>query len=158
MEFRLIDFVEHVLNLIILFLLLRTFLYKPVSKFMAAREEKFAHERETITAGQQEAASLKARYESSLADAKRTADEIADEKLRAAEREAEELRQKAKQDAQKTLSDAHTQAVSERDEMLGELKDQTAALAVDLAGHILEREVSAEDNQKLIDDFFRKVG
>ena len=34
MEFKLIDFIEHALNLLILFLLLRHFLYQPVSKFM----------------------------------------------------------------------------------------------------------------------------
>lgn len=158
MEFHLIDFVQHVLNIIVLFLLLRLFLYKPVSKFMAAREAKFASEREAIMAGQQETSALKVQYEASLADARRTAERMADEKLQVAEREAEEIRQKAKKDAQRILADAHTQAMAERDEMLGELKDQTAALAVDLAGHILEREVSTADNQRIIDDFFRKVG
>lgn len=158
MEFHLIDFVYHILNILVLFLLLRLFLYKPVSKYMAAREAKFASERETINAGQQETSALKAQYETSLADARRNADQLVDEKLKAVEQEVEEIRNKARQDAQRILADAHTQTVAERDEMLNELRDQTAALAVELAAHILEREVSAADNQRIIDDFFRKVG
>lgn len=158
MEFHLIDFVYHILNILVLFLLLRLFLYKPVSKYMAAREAKFVSEREAINAGQKETSELKTQYESSLADARRSADQLVDEKLKAVELEVEEIRNKAKQDAQRILTDAHTQTVAERDEMLNELRDQTAALAVELAAHILEREVSTADNQHLIDDFFRKVG
>lgn len=158
MELHWINFVQHILNLIILFLILRTFLYRPVSKFMAEREAKFAKEREAITTGRQEAAALKTQLEESLAGAKRVAEELADERVKAAEREAEEIRQKARQDAQRLLGEANAQALAERDEMMAELRDQTAVLAVDLAGHILEREVTAADNQSIIDGFFKKVG
>ena len=158
MEFKLIDFIEHALNLLILFLLLRTFLYKPVSKFMAQREEKFARERAQIDTSRNEANVLKAQYESSMKNARLDAEHIAEERRKAAEREAEDLRKKAKQDAQGILSDAMTQAVAEREGMLNDLKPQTAELAVDIAGKILEREVNKEDHQRIIDSFFDKVG
>lgn len=158
MEFHLIDFIEHILNVVVLFLLLRTFLYDPVSRFMAEREARYADERAQIDAGRAEADALKAKYEASLEDAKREAENLAAEKLRAAEREAEDIRAKARWEAQRALAQAHAQAQFERGEMLGELKDQTALLAIDLAGRILGREVSAADNQSLIDGFFEKVG
>lgn len=158
MEFHLIDFIEHILNVVVLFLLLRTFLYNPVSKFMAEREARFADERAHIDAGKAEADALKAQYKASIEDAKREAEKLVAEKLKVAERDAEDIRAQAKQDAQRSLAQAHTQAQFERDEILGELKDQTALLAVDLAGRILGREVSAADNQKMIDSFFEKVG
>ena len=66
MEFHLIDFIEHILNVVVLFLLLRTFLYKPVRKFMQDREAKFAREREQIDASRTAADSLKAQYELSM--------------------------------------------------------------------------------------------
>ena len=158
MEFKLIDFIEHALNLLILFLLLRIFLYKPVSKFMAEREAKFAREREQIDASRNEANVLKSQYESSMKNARLDAEAIAEERRKAAEREAEDLRKKAKQDAQGILSDAMHQAMTEREGMLGDLKSQTAELAVDIAGKILEREVKQEDHQRIIDSFFDKVG
>jgi len=158
MEFHLIDFIEHALNLLILFLLLRHFLYKPVSKFMAEREAKFAREREQLDASRNEANVLKAQYETSMKNARLDAEHLAEERRQAAEREAEDLRKKAKQDAQVILTDAMHQAVVEREDMLKELRSQTAELAVDIAGKILEREVSQEDHQRIIDSFFEKIG
>ncbi len=158
MEFHLIDFIEHALNLLIFFLLLRHFLYKPVSKFMAEREAKCAREREQLDASRNEANVLKAQYETSMKNARLDAEHIADERRKAAEREADDLRKKPKQDAQGILSDAMHQAVAEREGMLNELKTQTAELAVDIAGKILEREVTQEDHQRIIDSFFDKVG
>lgn len=158
MEFHLIDFIEHTLNLLILFLLLRTFLYKPVSKFMAEREAKFAREREQIDTSRNEADELKSKYETSMKNARLDAEHIAEERRKAAEREAEDVRKKAKQDAQEILTDAMKQAVTEREGMLSDLKSQTAELAVDIAGKILEREVTQEDHQRIIDSFFDKVG
>ena len=158
MEFHLIDFIEHILNVVVLFLLLRTFLYKPVRKFMQDREAKFAREREQIDASRTAADSLKAQYELSMKNAKLEAEKLAEAKLNSAEHEAEDLRKKAKQDAQVLLTDAMAQAVTERDGLLTELKSQTAELAVDIAGKILEREVKQEDHQRIIDSFFDKVG
>ncbi|MEA5047586.1 MAG: F0F1 ATP synthase subunit B [Eubacteriales bacterium] len=158
MEFHLIDFIEHALNVLILFLLLRTFLYKPVRKFMQEREAKYAREREQIDASRTEADTLKAQYELSMKNAKLEAEKLTEDKLRAAEHEAEDVRKKAKQDAQGILTDAMAQAETEREGMLTELKSQTAELAVDIAGKILEREVKPEDHQRVIDSFFDKVG
>lgn len=158
MEFHLIDFIEHALNVLILFLMLRTFLYKPVRKFMQDREAKFAQEREQIDESRSEADSLKNKYELSMKNAKLEAEKLTEERLRAAEREAEDLRHKAKVDAQVILADAADQAAAEREGMLTELKSETAELAVDIAGKILEREVKQSDHQRVIDSFFTKVG
>ncbi len=157
MEFHLIDFIEHVLNILVFFLLLRTFLYKPVKKFMDAREAKFASERAEIDADRKDADALKTRYEASMADAKIAAERIAEEKRKTVERESEDMRDKAKREAQRILTDAKAQAAAEHEEMLGELKAQTAELAVGLAGKILEREVNPKDHQHMIDSFFKRV-
>lgn len=158
MDFHLIDFVEHVLNVVVLFLLLRTFLYKPVKKFMTEREAKFAGERAEIDADRKQAEALKAQYEASIENAKVAAEKIADEKRSAVEREADDMREKARREAHRILADAKVQAAAEHEEMLSELKAQTAELAVDLAGRILEREVSPKDHQHMIESFFKRVG
>ena len=46
MDFQLIDFIEHLLNILVLFLVLRYFLYKPVRKYMTDREASFENERQ----------------------------------------------------------------------------------------------------------------
>ena len=122
MDFHLIDFVEHVLNVVVLFLLLRTFLYKPVKKFMTEREAKFAGERAEIDADRKQAETLKAQYEASIESAKVAAEKIAEDKRNAVEREADDMRDKARREAQRILADAKAQAATEHEEMLSELK------------------------------------
>ncbi len=158
MEFHLIDFIEYALNAVVLFVLLRAFLYKPVSAFMAARSEKFALERAGLDAGRAEAEALKAQYEGSLREAERAAEACAQERLTEAAHEAEDIRAQALAEAKRALENAKVQAGEERDEMLSDLRRDTASLAVELAGRILAREVSAADNQRLIDGFFEQVG
>ena len=153
-----VDFALHLVNIIVLFIILRSLLIKPVRKFMADREAKFQKERDAIDATRADTDALKAQYESSLAEARKTAEELVQERLSRAECDAQEIISNAREEARQALSKAHEQNIADRDELLGQLHDQTAILAVDLAGHILEREVSAEDNERLINDFFKKVG
>ena len=49
-------------------------------------------------------------------------------------------------------------AEAERARALSDMEDQIADLAVDMAGHILQREVKLEDNKAVLKDFFQKVG
>ena len=157
MEFKLIDFIQHIANILVLFLLLRALLFKPVRKFMQQREEKFAREREAIKSDKEKALSLKQQYEAQLTAAQQKAEELAQERLHRAEEEAQLVVDQAKKDAQTALEKAHAQAIAERDEIMLDLKDETAALAVDLAGRILEREVSEKDNARIIEEYFQKV-
>ena len=158
MEFHLIDFIMHVLNVVVLFVLLRVFLYHPVSRFMAEREARFAGERAEIDAERKQAESLGARYAASLTDAKAAAEAAANERLLAAEQDANAIRTQAKADARGILAEARAQAAAEKKETLSELRSQTASLAVDLAGKILSREISENDNRTIIDGFFEQVG
>ena len=158
MDFQLIDFIEHLLNILVLFLVLRYFLYKPVRKYMTDREASFENERQQIDEIRNEANILKAQYDTAMKNARLDAEHIAEERRISAEREAEELRKKARQDAQNILTDAMNQATAEREGMLSEMKEQTAELALGIAGKILEREVSQVDHQRIIDSFFEKIG
>ena len=158
MDFQLIDFIEHLLNILVLFLVLRYFLYKPVRKYMTDREASFENERQQIDEIRNEANVLKAQYDTAMKNARFDAEHIAEERRISAEREAEELRKKARQDAQNILTDAMNQATAEREGMLSEMKEQTAELALGIAGKILEREVSQVDHQRIIDSFFEKIG
>ena len=42
--------------------------------------------------------------------------------------------------------------------MLADMRDDITDMAMAMASAVLRREVTAEDNQKIIDEFFDKVG
>ena len=69
MEFYPIDFVLHIVNIVVLFLLVRSLAYKPIRKFMREREEKIAAQLAEAEAAQAGVDALKAEYQSGLAQA-----------------------------------------------------------------------------------------
>lgn len=157
MEFHVTDFFIHIVNIVLLFLLLRAFIYKPVSEFMAKREAKFDNQRRAIEREQLEVDGLKMQYQASLEDAMAVSRTLTEEKLEATERAADEIRAKARADAARIIEAARVKAETEHKDMLDDIKNETAALAVELAEILLAREVSEADNQALIDSFFEQV-
>lgn len=158
MEFDVLDIVQHVLNIGVLYLILRAILYKPVRKFMLQREESYTKRREETERALKEAETLHEKNEQLLLDAQNQAQRMADEKLVYAEHVAEQTVAKARDEAALLLRDARVRIRQEEQEAQGRLVEQTAALAVDLATRILGREISLEDNERLIDEYFHKVG
>ena len=71
---------------------------------------------------------------------------------------AQEILRDAKAQAGQMVEDARVKAEAERARALSDMEDQIADLAVDMAGHILQREVKLEDNKAVVKDFFQKVG
>jgi F-type H+-transporting ATPase subunit b len=70
MELTPLDILYHVINIVILYVLLRFILYKPVRKFMAARADRIQKQLEDAAAMEKAAADEKALYDKKIADAK----------------------------------------------------------------------------------------
>ena len=65
-----INLVFTIINLIVLFVLMRIFLFKPVNNIIAKREEAIRKQFDDADAAEKEAENLKTEYEASLAGAK----------------------------------------------------------------------------------------
>ena len=81
------DILIHILNIIVLYIVIRLLVYKPVRKFMRARADSIAADAAAAQASAQEAESLKAQYEEQLAGAKEQALKIVDDGMRKAQDE-----------------------------------------------------------------------
>ncbi|MEL7610488.1 MAG: F0F1 ATP synthase subunit B [Bacillota bacterium] len=153
-----LDILEHVLNLILIFLILRFLVYKPVRKFMLDREERLAAQREQAKGEMEQASSLKAEYEQSVKEAKVRAEGILKEGADRADDVAKQIIADAEQKAKLVVASAQQEARRTREDALSSLRDEVAAISVEVAQKILEREVSADDNRKIIEEYFSKVG
>ncbi|MPM30425.1 ATP synthase subunit b, sodium ion specific [bioreactor metagenome] len=158
MTFHWIDIVEHILNIIVLFVILRALLYKPVLSFMKKREQGFEKQRQDINHDMESAQKLKSEYENSLAGARSEAQETIREGVQRADTSAKEILEKAEQEGKALLAQAREQAQREQREVETAMKNEVTALAVGLATKILEREISLEDNREIIEQYFSKVG
>ena len=69
MEFNLLDIVQHILNVVVLYVILRAILYRPVRSYMLAREEALKQQRAEADQYRKDAEDLKAQSQKLLEEA-----------------------------------------------------------------------------------------
>jgi len=137
MEFYPIDFVIHIINIVVLFVLVRALAYKPIRKFMQAREEKIAAQLADAEAARAAAETLKAEYQSDLDNVRSEGDAILSERRSDAEKQAEEILAAARQQAEETVRTAKADAERAAEDAMRSAEGALANAAVDLAGRVL---------------------
>lgn len=148
--------VAYIVNVIILFFFLRWLLYKPIRKFLDEREQRFKRRHEDIEQKEQEVSGLKSEYESKLHAAHEEADSIIGTSRQNANHRAEEILEDARRQAKDMLDRARRDIAEERKMAQMAMREEMADLAIGIASRVLEREVSKEDNQHIIDKFMSR--
>lgn len=158
MEINPLDIAIHIINIVVLYLLLRILLYKPVSKFMSARtariEKQLADAAQTLA----DAGHTKESYDALLCNADAEAQKKLLESNRQANEQAAGILESANTRAGQILQEAREKAKEERHAAVSALEGQITDMAITLAGQILQREVNEEDNHKVIETFFEQAG
>jgi F-type H+-transporting ATPase subunit b len=152
-----VTFFITIFNIGLLFFILRAILFKPVTRFMADREQRIKHDIEHAAQERKRAEELRASYEEKL----RAADEEA-EKIRAAAREeaaiqAETIIEKGRSEAARIASVAYIQIESDRRASSAQFKMEAASLVLAATGRILRRETNEEDAQRAVAEFVSEL-
>ena len=147
-----------VVNVLILFLLLRKFLYKPVMNVIAQRQKQIDDAIAAAETSKQDAAAALTSAEGKL----RNVDAEAAARREAYEQQAEKEKQQLLADAQKQadaiVAEGKAAAEAERQHKLREADAQTTALARAMCETLLERNLTAQDDARLLDDLLEKAG
>ncbi len=152
-----LDIVIHIINIVVLFLLLRLLIYKPVRKFMSNREEKISKQLEEAQTARQEAEQLQVQCSAQLNDAKEQASQVVRNGEEQAAKAADTILENARKEANSILENARKQAEEDRQRTIASMQDEITNLAMEMAGRILRREVRLEDNRAVAEDFFKKA-
>ena len=147
-----------VVNILVLFLLLRKFLYKPVMNIIAQRQKQVDDALNAAETSKQEAAAAlndaqaKLRNVDAEAAARRTAYE------QQAEKDKQQLLADAQQQADAILAEGKAAAEAERQHKLRQADAQTTALARAMCEKLLARNLNEQDDARLLDDLLEKRG
>lgn len=150
--------VFQLINALILFAALYFLLYKPVRKFLIAREQKVASQLDDAQKAADEAEAMRAHFSADQRDAElKVTGTLSEGQARAklqqekmlsdARKEGDEIVRQARREAEHIIEGAHDA-----------VRAQAAELAVEIARAVLGREVNRADNERLIADFLEKVG
>jgi F-type H+-transporting ATPase subunit b len=140
-------------NLLILTLIIKKFLYKPVKKIMDARRAAIDEDYAQAKTAREEAEQTRQNYEEAMAAAKMTGDQIIADANRTAEYRSNEIVAEARERASEIRRQAEADAVLERKKAEDEMKHEIANVSAQLTGKLLQREINEEDHRNLIDSF-----
>ena len=145
-------------NLLIIFIVLKRFLFKPVQNMLAARKEQVdklygdAEEDRTAAKG------MKQEYEARLATAREEADGIVKSAVATAQRKGDAILSEASTQASRMKQKAEEEITMERKQMLMDVRSEISDIAVSIASKVVEREVQKQDHENFVDEFIRNVG
>ena len=144
---------EAVANVLILFVLLRIFLFKPINKMKDERTRTIQDNLDSAQKAKEEAEELRQQYESSISDAKGKANQIMMKAHEDAESERAAIIRKSQEEADKIVADADKTIENERKLVLRQAQSQIADLAIEAASKIIGENVDDEKNRRLVDKF-----
>ena len=151
-------FVAQICNLFIQVYLIKRFLFKPVNEMLEKRKALADAQIREAEKAKADADAIKTEYEQNMKEAKEKANEILTTAQRTAALQSEEMLKEAASQAAALKSKAESDIAQEKRKAVNEIKDEIGGMAVEIAGKVIEREISEEDHTKLIDAFIANVG
>jgi F-type H+-transporting ATPase subunit b len=146
------------LNLLILFLVFKKFLFKPVNNMLAKRQREIDARYEEADEAKRIAKENQLMWDEKIGSVKNETDEMIKKAQNSAKRQGEAIVSKAKEQAESIVRQAENQAQLEMKKAEDEIKKEIVEVSTALANKLLEREINAEDHRELIDSFIEKIG
>ena len=146
------------ISFFVLFGLLAKFAYPALKKGMEDRTERIRKDLDEAEGAKAEADRIREDYSRQLADAKAEAGRIIEEARQAADSVRRDLTARAETEAQELRQRNAEQLEAERTRIMGELRGQVSALAIELAEKVVEANLDRDAQNRLIESYITQVG
>lgn len=146
-----------IFNFLIIFIVLRAWVYKPILGLLERRREAIAKGLEDARIAAEARENAEKDAEKLLSEARTKATAEAREITQRAEQQAKEIRAAAEVTASKAREEALAEVETERARILSDLRGQVAALSVAAAQKLIGEALDAKKQKTLIDEFFSGV-
>ena len=145
-------------NLVVMFLILKKFLFKPVKNMIAKREAEVQRQYDAAAEAKREAETDRDTWAQKMETAQSQADEIIDKAVQTAEYRKDAIVAEAKTRADGIVRAAETEARLEKERARAEIRHEIVDVSTVLAEKLLAREVNANDHRVLVDAFIDTMG
>ena len=145
-------------NLLIMLVILKKFLFKPVQKVVSEREAQIKKIYEEADESRTAAADMKQEYEQRLAAAREEADGLVRNAVLTAQRKSDSMLAEASSQVSHMKQKAEEEIAQEKKQMLQDVRGEISDIAVSIASKVVEREIKESDHKALVDEFIRNVG
>jgi len=152
------DFAYRCFNFALMVGLLAYFVTKPIRKGLKGRTAEIEKALADAQAAKEAAEAKHLEYSEKLAKATEEIAGITDSIRREGELERDKIIAAAKEMAVKIEQEADNKASGVVAKARAELREEAASLAVELAEDLLKKQVTADDQKRLVDEYMQKVG
>lgn len=151
------SFLVQLLALIVLIIAVIFFAYKPVKKMLAKRQSYI--EENILAAEQSKANAIASEREAAqlLIEKRKEADAIIVNAVKIAETKSDAIIAKANEEIVSMKEKAHLELQQEVEDAKASIHDEMVEIALEASAHLLKREVSSEDNKRLVEDFIEEI-
>jgi len=150
-------FIWTIVTFLVLVTLLAKFAWGPLLKALEQRQAAIRKSLDDAALAQKQLAEMQQQSEKMIRDARVEADGIISRSRGDAERLREEMKQKARAEADTIVKSAERQIQLETGRALQQIRKEAADLSVLIASKIIQRNLSREDNERLIEETIRQV-
>ena len=151
-------FIFVAINLIVLYLFMKRFLFKPVTNFMENRKNSIEQGLKEAEDAKLEAADIRKNYEEQIKNIKIDSDKMLNEAKARAAREYDEIVAAAKKEALAIVQKGHEDVERERAEMLRQIRQQIAVLALSAASKVVQANMDTDANKVMVEKFIDEAG
>ncbi|MGN0747748.1 MAG: F0F1 ATP synthase subunit B [Aristaeellaceae bacterium] len=145
-------------NLAILYCLLKKFLYKPVKKTIASRQEAIDQQYRAAEEAEKSAMASRDLYAEKLAGANAEADSLIHEATANANRRSERIVADARDKAEAIVRQGQIEAAMEKKKAQATIRREITDVSAALTEKLLGREMNTGDHRELIDSFLQEMG
>jgi F-type H+-transporting ATPase subunit b len=148
--------VVFVVNFIVLFVLLRLFLYKPVMKMLDERTKRTKDAMDLAEATKKEFEQAKGEVQREIEKGRQEAQAIIAQSMQVGERLKEESRQEATKQAQAIVDRTRSELEAERDKIVGDLRREFVDISIAAAEKVIKETLDREKHRKLIEETLKE--
>ncbi len=146
------------LNTLTIYFVAKKFLFGPVMNIITERQQEIDDLYANAGSAKDEAEALRTEYQAKLSDARTTSERIVKEAVARGQAREEEIIRKANADAAAIMDKASADIAQEKKKALNDAKNEISEMAMAIAGKVVGRELTAVDQQNLVDSFIDELG
>ena len=150
-------FIWTIITFLVLLTILAKFAWGPLLRALESRQQSIRQSLDDAQKAKLELERLQVESAQIIRQARVEAESIITESRAAAGRLREEMRQKAKAEADAIVKNAERQIQLETTRALQQIRHEAVDLSVMIASKIIQRNLSKEDNERLIEEALKQV-
>ena len=153
-----VTLIAQICNLFIQLYIFKKFFLDKIKAILDQRRSAADQEITDAQAAKAEAMVIKETYEQNMKEAKAEASKILTNAQKTAVARSEEILRQAQQQAAQIKLKAETDIAMEKKKAINDAKDEISGVAMAIAEKVVERQLNAADQDKLINDFINGLG